>query len=40
MTFNRETDFEFEVNYGKNADAGMKGIALRLQNKLAEAIDH
>lgn len=39
MTFNRETDFEFEVNYGKNADAGMKGIAKVKVNGLTAAFE-
>jgi hypoxia up-regulated 1 len=38
MTFNRDTDFEFEVAYGKEADAGLDGIAKVKVSGLTEAM--
>lgn len=39
MTFNRNTDFEFEIAYGKDADAGMKNIAKVRINGLTAAME-
>jgi hypoxia up-regulated 1 len=38
MTFNRVTDFEFELAYGKYADAGLKDIAKVKITGLTEAM--
>ncbi|KAG0745224.1 hypothetical protein G6F57_009218 [Rhizopus arrhizus] len=39
MTFNRNTDFEFEIAYGKDANAGMKNIAKVRINGLTAAME-